>query len=66
MLGVAITPEEAMLREQFGTDYDRYTRRQLDTPDRRFSLSLARRNGEYRTFGGFAATLGVLGLEIWL
>ena len=66
MLGVAITLEEAMLREKFGADYDRYARGKLDIADRRFSLSLARRNGEYRTLVGFAAALGVLGLKIWL
>ena len=66
MLGVAITLEEAMLREQFGADYDRYARGKLDTADGRFSLSLARHNGEYRTLVGFAASLCVLGLKIWL
>ena len=66
MLGVAITLEEAMLREKFGADYDRYARGKLDTADRRFSLSLARHNGEYRTLLGFAAAVGVLGLKIWL
>jgi hypothetical protein len=66
MLGVAVTLEEATLRDQFGADYDRYSRGKLDPVDRRFSLSLARRNGEYRTLTGFAATLGVLGLKIWL
>ena len=40
-----------------GLTTDRYTRRQLDTPDRRFSLSLARRNGEYRTFGALPPRL---------
>ena len=66
MLGVAVTLEEATLRDQFGADYDRYSRGKLDPVDRRFSLSLARRNGEYRTLTGFVATLGVLGLKIWL
>ena len=66
MLGVAITLEEAMLRERFGADYDRYARGQLDTADRVFSLSLVRQNGEYRTLVGFAAALGVLGLKTWL
>jgi len=66
MLGVAITLEQAMLREKFGADYDRYAGGQLETPDRRFSLSLARRNGEYRTLVGFVAALGVLGLKVWL
>ena len=66
MLGVAITLEEAMLRERFGADYDRYARGKLDAADRRFSLLLARHNGEYRTLVGFAAALGVLGLKIWL
>ena len=66
MLGVAITLEEAMLRERFGAAYDRYARGKLHTADRRFSLSLARDNGEYRTLAGFAAALGVLGLKIWL
>lgn len=66
MLGVAITLEEAMLRERFGADYDRYARGKLGTADRRFSLSLARRNGEYRTLAGFAGALGLLGLKIWL
>ena len=65
-LGVAITLEEAMLREKFGADYDRYARGKLDTADRRFSLSLARNNGEYRTLAGFVAALGVLALKIWL
>jgi protein-S-isoprenylcysteine O-methyltransferase Ste14 len=66
MLGVAITLEEAMLRERFGGDYDRYADGKLDAGDRRFSLSLARSNGEYRTCVGFAAALGVLGFKIWL
>ena len=65
MLGVAITLEEAMLREKFGADYDRYAQGQLGTADRQFSFSLARRNGEHRTLVGFAAALGVLGLKIW-
>lgn len=65
MLGVAITVEEALLREKFGADYDRYARGKLDTANRRFSLALARRNGEYRTLAGLAAALGVLGLKIW-
>ena len=66
MLGVAITLEEAMLREKFGADYDRYARGELGTAHRPFSLWLARHNGEYRTLVGFAAALGVLALKIWL
>ena len=65
MLGVAITLEEAMLRQKFGTAYERYTRGKLDPADRRFSLTLARHNGEYQTLLGFVVALGVLGLKVW-
>ena len=66
MFGVAITLEEATLRQQFGSDYDRYINGELHSGDRGFSLLLAKHNGEYRTLLGFAAGLSVLGIKVWV
>ena len=66
MFGVAIILEEATLRKQFGSDYDRYTHGELHSGDRSFSLSLAKHNGEHRTLLGFAAGLSVLGIKVWV
>ena len=66
MFGVAITLEEATLRKQFGSDYDRYMHGEFHSGDRSFSLSLAKHNGEYRTLLGFAAGLSVLGIKVWV
>jgi len=69
MLWVAVTLEEALLRQKFGSDYDRYARGQIDSTEassRRFSFSLARHNGEGQTLLGLVASLGILGLKVWL
>ena len=68
MFWVAITLEEALLRQKFGSDYDRYARGQIDPTEassQRYSFSLARDNGEGRTLLGLAASLGLLGLKVW-
>ena len=65
MLGVAITIEEAALRQAFGGKYDRYVVGALVLSDRRFSLAQAVRNGEHRTLVGFAAVLGILSFKAW-
>ena len=68
MFWVAITLEEALLRQKFGSDYDRYARGRIDPTEassRRYSFSLARDNGEGQTLLGLAASLGLLGLKVW-
>ena len=65
MLWVAITLEEATLRQTFGTEYDRYAAGEFEPCDRRFSMAQVIRNGEHRTLLGFVAVLGILTLKAW-
>ena len=62
-LTAAIRTEEAFLRERFGPEYDAYTARRAPQTDRRFSVSRAWRNREYRALGGFALAVALLGAK---
>jgi len=66
MLWVAITVEEAALREKFGSAYDGYASGTLEASSRPFSLEQAVRNGEHRALLGYVASLGLLSLKVWL
>ena len=63
VLWVAITLEEAILRDAFGTLYDDYVRGDLESSRRPFSLAHAVKNGEHQALLGFAASLGLLALK---
>ena len=63
VLWVAITLEEAILRDAFGTVYDDYARGDLESSRRPFSLTRAVQNGEHQALLGFAASLGLLALK---
>ena len=65
MFWVAIKLEEAVLRQEFGTQYDRYAQGQNQPSARSFDLALAIDNGELRTLLGFAGALGVLAFKAW-
>ncbi len=60
----AIRSEEAFLRERFGDAYDDYARSRGARVERRFSWARAWRNREYRSVGGLALFLAVLGLRV--
>jgi protein-S-isoprenylcysteine O-methyltransferase Ste14 len=62
----AIRAEEAFLRRTFGDAYDRYRASQGDPMPRRFSLSRAMRNREYRAVAGLLGGFGLLALKILL
>jgi protein-S-isoprenylcysteine O-methyltransferase Ste14 len=53
--GAAIATEEAFLRRAFGDTYDRYRRSEAAPMRRRFSVSRAVRNRDYRAVVGLAA-----------
>ncbi len=61
-LTAAVRTEEAFLRAKFGPAYDEYCRGA--TVSRRFSLSRAVRNREYRAFGGVVLGLALLALRM--
>jgi len=76
-IAAAIRTEEAFLRKSFGDTYDRYARSssmRIDEPGqaapvdpgRRFSLSRAVRNREYRAVFGLLAGFALLALKIVL
>jgi protein-S-isoprenylcysteine O-methyltransferase Ste14 len=56
-LTAAIRNEEAFLRRAFGGDYDAYRRSGVVDTTRRFSLSQALANREYRALAGLLAAL---------
>ena len=56
-LTAAIRSEEAFLRRTFGGDYDAYKRTGIVDTARRFSLSRALANREYRAVAGLLAAL---------
>lgn len=56
-LTAAIRSEEAFLRRTFGDDYDAYRRTGLVDTDRRFSLTRALANREYRAVAGLLMAL---------
>jgi protein-S-isoprenylcysteine O-methyltransferase Ste14 len=62
----AIRTEEAFLRQKFGAEYDDYCRGAGPSVKRRFSLSRAWRNREYRAIIGMAAVFTVLALKTLL
>jgi hypothetical protein len=65
MFWVAITLEEATLRDKFGSTYDGYASGRLESSRRAFSLEQAVRNGEHQALLGFAASLALLSLKVW-
>jgi protein-S-isoprenylcysteine O-methyltransferase Ste14 len=65
VLWVAITVEEAALRDKFGSTYDGYASGTREASSRPFSLEQAVRNGEHRALLGFIASLGLLSLKVW-
>ena len=62
---VAITLEEATLRDKFGSTYDGYASGVLEPSSRAFSVDQAIRNGEHEALVGFVAVLFLLGLKVW-
>ena len=62
-LAAAIRTEEAFLRARFGDQYEAYAARRAPRSDRRFSLSRAWRNHEYRAMAGFALAVALLGVK---
>ena len=63
-LTAAIRREEAFLRRAFGDTYDRYRDSRAEPMRRRFSLSRAMRNREYRAMAGLAAGFALLALKV--
>ena len=60
----AIRTEEAFLTERFGDAYDRYRESGGDPMARRFSVTRAIRNREYRAVAGLAAGFALLALRM--
>ena len=60
----AIRTEEAYLRQQFGDAYDRYRDSRAEPMTRRFSITRAMRNHEYRAVAGLAAGFALLALRV--
>lgn len=56
----AVRSEEAGMRAAFGDQYDAYAQSRAKPVNRRFSLSLAIRNREYRAVVGLAALAALL------
>jgi protein-S-isoprenylcysteine O-methyltransferase Ste14 len=69
-LGITITAairsEEAHLTDKFGGHYPAYREGTAVPGARRFSLSRALRNKEYRAFIGFVAVLALLAARVYL
>ena len=65
-IAAAIRTEEAFLRRQFGDAYDTYAASRAPTATRRFSLTRAWRNREYRAVTGFALFVLLLIGRMWL
>jgi hypothetical protein len=62
-LRAAINSEEAFLRRTFGDQYDLYRQQRVVNRARRFSLSQAMANREYRALTGLGVALLLLGLK---
>jgi len=62
----AILTEEAVLRERFGNEYDRYVDGLTSHSDRRFSVDRAIDNREYRAIFGLVMVVGLLAFRIWM
>lgn len=60
----AIRTEEAFLSRAFGGTYDEYRDARAAPMQRRFSLSRAIRNREYRAAAGLAGGFGLLALKV--
>lgn len=60
----AIQVEEAHLRQAFGSTYDDYAASRAEPMTRRFSVSRAVRNREYRAVAGLFLGFGLLALKI--
>ena len=65
-LAAAIRTEEAFLRQAFGDTYDRYQRAEAEPMVRRFSVSRAMRNREYRAIAGMVGGFALLALKVML
>jgi protein-S-isoprenylcysteine O-methyltransferase Ste14 len=65
-ISAAIRTEEAFLREAFGDTYDRYQRAEAEPMVRRFSVSRAVRNREYRAMIGLVGGFALLALKVML
>ena len=63
-IGAAVAAEEAHLRQAFGATYDNYRASRAEPMVRRFSLSRAVRNREYRAVGGLLLGFALLALKI--
>jgi protein-S-isoprenylcysteine O-methyltransferase Ste14 len=63
-ISAAIRTEEAFLRQAFGDTYERYRASSAEPMPRRFSLSRAMRNREYRALAGVAAGFALLALKV--
>jgi protein-S-isoprenylcysteine O-methyltransferase Ste14 len=64
-LTAAIRTEEAHLTDKFGSQYPEYRQGRVSV-ERRFSLSRAMRNREYRAVMGVAAGFGLVALKLAL
>ena len=60
----AVQVEEEYLRQAFGSTYDDYAASRAEPMDRRFSVSRAMRNREYRAVAGLFLGFGLLALKI--
>jgi protein-S-isoprenylcysteine O-methyltransferase Ste14 len=65
-IAAAIRAEESFLRRAFGDTYDRYRRSEADSMPRRFSVSRAMRNREYRAIAGLAGGFALLMIKMLL
>jgi len=63
-LSAAIATEEAHLTEKFGEAYPAYRQGRTTAAARRFSLSRAMKNREYRAVIGLLATLALLAWKV--
>ena len=63
---MAVRAEERFLRRTFGSTYDLYSRDEAPPMLRRFSLTTARRNREYRAVLGLIGGFGVLAARLLL
>jgi protein-S-isoprenylcysteine O-methyltransferase Ste14 len=60
----AVRVEEAVLTQRFGDAYDRYRESRAEPMPRRFSVTRAVRNREYRAAAGLAAGFALLALKM--
>ena len=65
-ISAAIRAEEAFLRRTFGDVYDLYRDARSPAMERRFSLTRAWRNREYRAIAGLAGGFALLAMKILL